>query len=118
MSSEKLLDIELLQGYLDNLRCDIVRQMVELYEQQSGIYLSDISKAIADDSQQEWQEQCHKMKGAAGSAGLISVHKKLVEIEKQPSSSTEKSVLFSQLTDLNTEALKAVNNWLQNHQTQ
>ena len=66
------LDLDLLQGYIDNLGKAVVEQMLQLYISQSAIYIDDIRSNVSDDKQKLWQESCHKMKGAAGSVGLFS----------------------------------------------
>lgn len=106
------LDGELLQGYLDNLGKGIVQKMLDLYQQQSAIYLEEIEKAISAQSQTLWQEKCHKMKGAAGSTGLVDVHSKLVAIEKSVDNWSEKSQDLSELIKLNRTALASFNEWL------
>jgi len=110
--SEVLLDEELLSGYLDNLGENIVRQMIELYTQQSKIYLNDIQGAIKEQTSDLWQEHCHKMKGAAGSVGLIKLHRYLVTIEKSQDSSDKKLEMTDELQRLNDSAISAFNHWL------
>jgi len=106
------LDLSLLQGYLDNLGKVIVQQMLDLYIQQSKIYLVDIENNILVDEQSSWQDACHKMKGAAGSVGLLTVHKTLVEIEKSTALTDEKSAHVKALVTLNNDAICAFKNWL------
>ena len=106
------LDTELLAGYIDNLGKDIVQQMLDLYVQQSVIYLKDIEQAIIEQSQTLWQDYCHKMKGAAGSVGLISVHGKLVAIEKSTDSWERKQQIFEELTDKNNALINCFIKWL------
>jgi len=106
------LDLELLQGYIDNLGKSIVQQMLDLYIGQSAIYLDEIAETVAIDKQELWQESCHKMKGAAGSVGLLIVHKKLVMIEKMEESETIKLIHLSELKALNTAAYNDFSDWL------
>ena len=115
VSENSQLDISLLSGYLDNLGVEIVRQMLELYQQQSEVYLKDIAQAMQDQSQTQWQESCHKMKGAAASAGLIAVHQKLVAIEKSTDSWSEKQTHFQQLNAMNQSAMADFIHWLGEH---
>ncbi len=112
MSENSQLDINLLSGYLDNLGTEIVQQMLELYQQQSQLYLKDIAQAMQEQSQSKWQESCHKMKGAAASAGLIGVHQMLVAIEKSTDSWPEKLAYFQQLNTLNQSAMASFIRWL------
>jgi len=112
VSQIELIDKALIQGYLDNLGVSVVNQMLDLYEQQSRVYLEDIDKALQDKSQQLWQEKCHKMKGAAGSVGLKQVHGHLVNIEKSTENWIKKGEYYTHLTDLNNEALISFRQWL------
>ncbi len=114
MSEIKQLDLSLLIGYLDNLGKDIVQQMLDLYIQQSEIYLIDIKASISTQSQSAWQDACHKMKGAAGSVGLLIVHKNLVDIEKSTVLADEKSVYVQELINSNNIAIKTFKKWMLN----
>ena len=44
------LDLDLLQGYKESLGNDVLLKMLEMYEQQSVIYLSDIEEAVLTNS--------------------------------------------------------------------
>jgi HPt (histidine-containing phosphotransfer) domain-containing protein len=106
-----VLDEALLSGYIESLGADIVNQMITLYEQQSKIYLEEIGHAIEVNTQASWQESCHKMKGAAGSAGLKEVHSFLVSIEKSIAQATEKKEFLTKLSILNTNGVTAFKVW-------
>jgi HPt (histidine-containing phosphotransfer) domain-containing protein len=106
------LDLDLLQGYIDNLGKSIVQQMLELYIGQSAIYLKDIAETVTTDKQKFWQESCHKMKGAAGSVGLLLVHKKLALIEKSEDLEEIKKTHLEELNELNTNAYNEFSEWL------
>jgi HPt (histidine-containing phosphotransfer) domain-containing protein len=106
------LDLDLLNGYFDSLGEQVVKKMLALYVQQSALYLKDILQAITHESQELWQEHCHKMKGAAGSVGLLKVHAKLVLIEKLKAPSEKKSTELSELIKLNQLAIEVFNSWL------
>lgn len=112
MSENNQLDINLLQGYLDNLGVAIVQKMLDLYIQQSKLYLEAISLAVEQESQSNWQDSCHKMKGAAGSVGLLVVHQQLVGLEKSTELWANKKVSISELTALNYQATLAFEQWL------
>lgn len=106
------LDQDLLDGYVQSLGLDMVRKMFDLYSQQVVIYMNDIEESLLNDNAQQWQEHCHKMKGAAGSVGLKSLHARLKLMEKTTATISEKS---SQLTELrlhNQQALLDFNDWL------
>jgi len=106
------LDVNLLDGYLDSLGQDIVQQMLDLYIQQSITYLDDITDSLKQESQELWQEHCHKMKGATGSVGLLATHAILVKIEKLPNSWSEKSTYLAELVSTNKKAIDAFKIWL------
>jgi len=106
------LDINLLDGYLDSLGSDIVQQMLDLYIQQAITYIDDITDSIEQESQELWQERCHKMKGATGSVGLLDAHAKLVKIEKLSGSWAEKSIYLAELVVANKDSIDAFKVWL------
>jgi HPt (histidine-containing phosphotransfer) domain-containing protein len=106
------LDVNLLDGYLDSLGQDIVQQMLDLYIQQSITYIHDINDAVTQESQELWQERCHKMKGATGSVGLVFLHAKLVAIEKLTGVWSEKNMYASELTVVNDQGINAFKQWL------
>lgn len=112
MNNIEQLDVNLLDGYLDSLGLDIVQQMLDLYIQQSITYIDEITDSIAQESQELWQERCHKMKGATGSVGLLVAHGKLVKIEKLSGSWAEKSRLLSELVAINKISIEAFETWL------
>ena len=97
----------MLNGYLDSLGQDIVQQMLDLYIQQSVIYIDDIADAVKQESAELWLERCHKMKGATGSVGLLVAHAKLVAIEKLADSWSEKADHLSELISINEQAINA-----------
>jgi len=106
------LDNELLNGYMQSLGQDIVKKMFALYSQQSLIYLADIESALLCDNDELWRENCHKMKGAAGSAGLKSLHARLVVMEKSVDGITKKTQQLAELNNHNNQAIADFNTWL------
>ena len=108
----KVLDSTLLCGYVESLGVDIVKQMMELYQQQSALYLKEINAALKLNTQVSWQESCHKMKGAAGSVGLKEVHSFLVSIEKSTVDQREKEDFLVRLNQLNEHGIAAFQYWL------
>ena len=110
--SHNILDEALLISYVNDLNKDIVKQMIELYVQQSQIYFNDMNKAVIEQSNALWQEHCHKMKGAAGSVGLKQLHTYLAEVEKSRASSVDKTAIMAQISQLNTLGVTAFNSWL------
>jgi len=112
MNENAHLDITLLEGYLDSLGQSVVQQMLDLYLGQSIIYIDDINRHIGIEQQRDWQESCHKMKGAAGSVGLLQVHKMLVDIEKSEVDDDSKKALVEDLKLLNKNATNVFIKWL------
>jgi len=112
VSKIEQLDINLLEGYLNSLGQDIVQQMLDLYIQQSITYIHDITDAVTQESQELWQERCHKMKGATGSVGLVSLHAQLVSIEKLTDVWPEKNKHAVELIAANDQAINAFRQWL------
>ena len=110
--SDIVLDKVLLTSYVNDLSKDIVKQMIDLYIQQSKIYLEDIESSVVEQSHSLWQEHCHKMKGAAGSVGLKQLHAYLVKVEKSQDSSGEKSAVVIKIKQLNDLGITAFNQWL------
>lgn len=106
------LDSELLNGYLQSLGLDVVKQMFALYSQQGVIYLDDIENALLSGSEQLWQEHCHKMKGAAGSVGLTALHARLKLMEKTTAQMNEKAQQLVELKVHNHQALSSFKSWL------
>lgn len=115
MGTIQHLDLTLINGYLEALDIDVLKQMLDLYVQQSQVYIADIEGAIAQEDQTSWQEQCHKMKGSAASAGLSQVHEKLIAIEKSTQEWPIKAAHLKTLTLLNQQAIDAFKQWLASH---
>ena len=111
MATTHHLDLVLINGYLEALSIDVLKQMLDLYIQQSQVYLSEIETAITLTDQTMWQEQCHKMKGSAASAGLSQVHHSLIGIEKSTEDWSIKSMHLKALTVLNQQAIDAFKQW-------
>jgi hypothetical protein len=107
------LDLELLQGYLDSLGKAIVEKMFALYSQQAEIYLHDIEHAQQNSSLLDWQEHCHKMKGATASVGMHQLHAQLKLLEKLDAPKERKALLLAELKLSNEQAILAFKAWLE-----
>ena len=112
LSNDKQLDIALLQSYLENLSTDIIEKMLALYIDQSQVYLNDIMLSVTSQSQEVWRDSCHKMKGAAGSVGLLKVHQQLALLEKSTESWETKKSAIEQVVTLNKQAIALFREWL------
>jgi HPt (histidine-containing phosphotransfer) domain-containing protein len=110
-----LLDHDLLDDYLQSLGVEVIKKMLALYRQQMVIYLIDIEKSLQSNNAELWQEHCHKMKGAAGSIGLKSLHTQLALMEKTSADTTEKAQQLTELKDHNQQALANFNAWLEKY---
>jgi HPt (histidine-containing phosphotransfer) domain-containing protein len=109
------LNHDLLNNYIQSLSVEVVNKMIALYREQVVIYLVDIESALQCNDSRLWQEHCHKMKGAAGSIGLQSLHAQLVLMEKTTADITEKAQQLAELKDHNKHSLTNVNAWLEQH---
>lgn len=112
MAALQQLDLTLINGYLEVLDMDVIQQMLDLYIQQSTLYLATIECAVVAENQKEWQEHCHKMKGAAASAGLSQVHQQLIALEKSTEDWQTKANNLQSLVTLNQEAITVFQQWL------
>jgi HPt (histidine-containing phosphotransfer) domain-containing protein len=113
--SQPMFDMTLLNDYMDNLGGEIVFDMVELFIQQSTVYIKEIeltATSTSSDAQLEWKEACHKMKGSAGSMGLKTLHALLVSSEKFAGNSEEKTQLVAEINQLNDECIVALRAWI------
>ncbi|MBL4908699.1 MAG: Hpt domain-containing protein [Alteromonadaceae bacterium] len=106
------LDLNLLENYRSNLGKEVLMKMLALYRQQGEIYLADIEQALSHNEPQQWQEHCHKMKGASGSVGLKQVHALLVDMEKSQAEQAIKNKKLQELQQLNKIAIVAFEQWL------
>ncbi len=111
MNEMNTLDIELLTGYFDNLGKEMLEKMLDLYSQQAPKYISAIDDAMATDSQGLWHEACHKMKGAAGSAGLCKVQQQLAFMEELDDKEIKQAHILK-LQQLNEQGIAAFVQWL------
>ena len=111
MGITRHIDLILINGYLEALDLAVIEQMLDLYVQQSALYLTAINSAVVTADQKAWQEQCHKMKGASASAGLSQVHQKLILIEKSNEDSETKAQHLQVLSLLNQQAIAAFQQW-------
>lgn len=112
MGVTKHLDLTLINGYLEALDISVIKQMLDLYVEQSALYIIEIQHAANSGDSKAWQEHCHKMKGSAASAGLKLVHQKLIGLEKTGENSDYKIVQTKALLTLNLEGINEFRQWL------
>lgn len=107
------LDNELLNGYVESLGANVVKQMFALYNQQVTLYLEDIEGSLLSGSTELWQEHCHKMKGAAGSVGLKALHARLKLMEQTTANKESKARQLVELKIHNKQAIANFNDWIE-----
>lgn len=107
------LNDDLLKDYVQSLSIEIVSKMIDLYREQVIIYLADIESSLESNDDVLWQQYCHKMKGAAGSIGLQSLHAQLAFMERTSADITEKAQQLVELKLHNQQALAKVDAWLE-----
>jgi HPt (histidine-containing phosphotransfer) domain-containing protein len=109
------LDYDLLDNYLQSLGADVIAKMLALYREQVVVYLMGIETALLKNNDNLWQVHCHKMKGAAGSIGLKSLHAQLALMEQTSANISEKAQQLAELNVHNTQALMSFDNWLKQY---
>jgi HPt (histidine-containing phosphotransfer) domain-containing protein len=108
-----VLDHNLLNDYKVNLGVDILQEMLQLYINQSTIYLADLTEIKALSDNHLWHERCHKMKSAASSSGLVSVRHCLIEMEKLIDATvSERKQAIKELDTVNQQAITEFQQWL------
>jgi HPt (histidine-containing phosphotransfer) domain-containing protein len=130
MLKKDILNTDLIQGYKERLKPEVLTKMITLYAQQSSLYFNDIEEALAalpntqNDSishlavnkeeelaliekYEAWKSACHKMKGAAASIGLLSVYEFAKEMEHMEGGKDEKIAMFFQLKQSNKDCIEA-----------
>ncbi|MGB0936765.1 MAG: Hpt domain-containing protein [Colwellia sp.] len=130
MLKKDILNTDLIQGYKERLKPEVLTKMITLYAQQSNVYISDIEEALAalpttnNDSithlavskaeelalvekHETWKSTCHKMKGAAASIGLLSVYDLAKEMEHMEGAKDEKIAMFIQLKQSNKDSIES-----------
>lgn len=112
MTGFKVLDTELLNGYFESLGKEMLAQMFTLYREKSPLYMQTIADAIESGSQNNWHESCHKMKGAASSAGLCYIQQHLKIMESEKGSSSKKQLQLAELYKINSQSMCAFEAWL------
>mgnify|MGYP000238772427 CR=1 FL=1 len=105
------LDIELLIDYLESLGQPVVNEMINLYKKQVVIYIEEIENSLEGGSVHSWKDCCHKMKGAAGSLGLISLHSRLKLMENTTENINSKRHQLNDLKSHNDLAISELNDW-------
>jgi HPt (histidine-containing phosphotransfer) domain-containing protein len=109
------LDYDLLDSYINTLGITVIEKMFALYRQQVAIYLVDIESSLQSNNEELWKAHCHKMKGAASSIGLVSLHEKLALMEKTSANINEKNCQLIELIEHNQQALTYLEHWFEQY---
>ncbi len=107
-----LLDLDLIRQYREVLGSETYLQTIALYEEQSWLYIEKLTKAIASESYQDWQDSCHILKSASGNTGLKLVYGKASELEYSKQQFSILANEIPELTLLNQQSISAIKKWL------
>ncbi|MEZ9125490.1 TMAO reductase system sensor histidine kinase/response regulator TorS [Vibrio splendidus] len=77
----KLIDSKVIEGDLSILGLDKMKQIVVLFEESSNLTLNELVEASEADNGREVKSLAHKLKGSAGSLGLLALYNLCQSIE-------------------------------------
>ncbi|MEZ9390728.1 TMAO reductase system sensor histidine kinase/response regulator TorS [Vibrio splendidus] len=77
----KLIDSQVIEGDLSILGLDKMKQIVVLFEESSNLTLNELVEASEADNGLEVKSLAHKLKGSAGSLGLLALYNLCQSIE-------------------------------------
>ncbi|MBE8564100.1 TMAO reductase system sensor histidine kinase/response regulator TorS [Vibrio sp. OPT20] len=82
----KLIDSKVIEGDLSILGLDKMKQIVVLFEESSNLTLNELVEASEADNGREVKSLAHKLKGSAGSLGLLALYKlcQSIEVSEEP----------------------------------
>ncbi|PHX04414.1 TMAO reductase system sensor histidine kinase/response regulator TorS [Vibrio splendidus] len=82
----KLIDSKVIEGDLSILGLDKMKQIVVLFEESSNLTLDELVEASEADNGREVKSLAHKLKGSAGSLGLLALYNlcQSIEASEQP----------------------------------
>jgi len=82
----KLIDPKVIEGDLSILGLDKMKQIVVLFEESSNLTLNELVEASEADNGREVKSLAHKLKGSAGSLGLLALYKlcQSIEVSEEP----------------------------------
>ncbi|WP_185962620.1 Hpt domain-containing protein [Thalassomonas sp. M1454] len=108
----ELLDLEIAGQYKDVLGIEVFSETVDLYVEQSQLYIDKLKQAVAEQNYANWQESCHILKSASGNTGLKQVFNQVKELEYSKDDFAVLSVALEKLESLNKESIQAIKKWL------
>lgn len=106
------LELTIISQYREMLGLDVFEQTLELYTEQSDIYLNKLQKTIELEDYALWKDNCHVLKSASGNTGLKLVHKKVSDLEYSDKPFTELAKELDGLIELNQISIKELKKWL------
>ncbi|MDH5978374.1 TMAO reductase system sensor histidine kinase/response regulator TorS [Vibrio splendidus] len=82
----KLIDSKVIEGDLSILGLEKMKQIVVLFEESSNLTLNELVEASEADNGREVKSLAHKLKGSAGSLGLLALYNlcQSIEASEQP----------------------------------
>ncbi|MCC4860839.1 TMAO reductase system sensor histidine kinase/response regulator TorS [Vibrio splendidus] len=82
----KLIDSKVIEGDLSILGLDKMKQIVVLFEESSNLTLNELVEASEADNGREVKSLAHKLKGSAGSLGLLALYNlcQSIEVSEEP----------------------------------
>ncbi|WP_017220249.1 aerobic respiration two-component sensor histidine kinase ArcB [Moritella dasanensis] len=113
---DEYLDVDLLQQYLDTLGKDLLLQSVLLFEQTMPHYLTLLNTNLTARDQDAIVDEAHKIKGAAGSIGLVRIQQ-VSQLAQSPDQPTWWENIDDWVEQINTEYQHDVNRlktWIEN----
>lgn len=79
---DKILDVDMLQMLIDTIGEDMVRTSLALFSEKIPEYMELLTVSLAANEKAEVCSQAHKIKGAAGSVGLMRVQETANKIQQ------------------------------------
>ncbi|MBO7911348.1 TMAO reductase system sensor histidine kinase/response regulator TorS [Vibrio sp. G41H] len=104
----KLIDSNVIKGDLSILGLEKMKQIVGLFEESSRVTLSEMVEASDSNNGREVKSLAHKLKGSAGSLGLLQLFNACQVIEASSDPLSEYRGKDSELSKLVQESLKAL----------
>ena len=104
----KLIDSNVIKGDLSILGLEKMKQIVGLFEESSRVTLSEMVEASDSNNGREVKSLAHKLKGSAGSLGLLQLFNACQVIEASSDPLGEYRGKDSELSKLVKESLKAL----------
>ncbi|CDT79765.1 putative TMAO reductase sytem sensor TorS [Vibrio coralliirubri] len=104
----KLIDSNVIKGDLSILGLEKMKQIVGLFEESSRVTLSEMVEANDSNNGREVKSLAHKLKGSAGSLGLLQLFNACQVIEASSDPLSEYRGKDSELSKLVQESLEAL----------